>query len=98
MAKLPVFTNHFGPQQAERLLWRAGFGPRPGDAAELAKKGLQGGRPLAHATASAEQLTGPAPTDRGGGLDDQGNLRPTANSAGSTPRSSSSGSEPMLHR
>src|SRR3954453_20207662 len=25
-----VYEGAFGPRQAERLLWRAGFGPRPG--------------------------------------------------------------------
>jgi uncharacterized protein (DUF1800 family) len=39
---LPVYTGPFGPQQAERLLWRAGFGPRPGEAKALAQKGLDG--------------------------------------------------------
>ena len=33
---LPVYSGRFGPEQAERLLWRAGFGPRPGEAAKLA--------------------------------------------------------------
>src|SRR6476660_5957199 len=40
--KIPVHRGRFGPAEAERLLWRAGFGPRPGDAAKLAKKGLSG--------------------------------------------------------
>jgi uncharacterized protein (DUF1800 family) len=37
---VPVYRGAFGPTQAERLLWRAGFGPRRGEAAALAKKGL----------------------------------------------------------
>ena len=40
--KIPVYRGRFGPVQAERLLWRAGFGPRPGEAERLAKKGLNG--------------------------------------------------------
>ncbi len=64
MAKLPVYAKQFGPLQAERLLWRAGFGPRPGEAAELAKNGLQAAV-LSLTQPPAEQLTGPAPTDRG---------------------------------
>jgi hypothetical protein len=32
----------FGEEQAERLLWRAGFGPAPGQAAKLATLGLDG--------------------------------------------------------
>ena len=39
---VPVYRGKFGPPQAERLLWRAGFGPRPGEAEALAKKGLDG--------------------------------------------------------
>jgi uncharacterized protein (DUF1800 family) len=39
---LPVYTGTFGPEQAERLLWRAGFGPRSGEAERLAAKGLHG--------------------------------------------------------
>jgi uncharacterized protein (DUF1800 family) len=58
----PVFRGVFGPAQAERLLWRAGFGPRRGQAAKLAKLGLAGAvtsltRP------GTEQLVGPAPHD-----------------------------------
>src|SRR3954463_8281908 len=38
----PVYRGPFGKPQAERLLWRAGFGPRPGEAERLAKLGLKG--------------------------------------------------------
>jgi uncharacterized protein (DUF1800 family) len=37
-----VYQGEFGIEQAERLLWRAGFGPRPGEAAALAAKGFDG--------------------------------------------------------
>ena len=37
----PVYRGRFGREQAERLLWRAGFGPRPGEADRLAKLGLR---------------------------------------------------------
>ncbi len=37
---IPVYRGEFGPVEAERLLWRAGFGPRPGEAAVFAKRGL----------------------------------------------------------
>ena len=40
--RTPVYRGEFGPEQAERLLWRAGFGPRRGEAAAFAKKGLDG--------------------------------------------------------
>ena len=36
-ARIPVYKGPFGPEQAERLLWRAGFGPRKGQAEALAK-------------------------------------------------------------
>jgi Protein of unknown function (DUF1800) len=60
-----VYQGVFGTEQAERLLWRAGFGARPGEAAELVEKGL------ADAVQSLvepgpERLVGPAPHgDRG---------------------------------
>ena len=37
-----VYNGTFTREQAERLLWRAGFGPRRGEAAALAKLGLDG--------------------------------------------------------
>jgi uncharacterized protein (DUF1800 family) len=37
---LPVYGGTFGVREAQRLLWRAGFGPRPGDAEALAQQGL----------------------------------------------------------
>jgi uncharacterized protein (DUF1800 family) len=62
MAPLPRYTGHFGQAQAERLLWRAGFGPRRGQAATLAGLGLDGAvssltRP------PGERWTGPRPHD-----------------------------------
>ena len=51
--------------QAERLLWRAGFGPRPGEAEALAKLGLQG---AVHSLVNPglEHLVGPKPHDSKG--------------------------------
>ena len=58
----PVYKGHFGAAEAERLLWRAGFGPRSGEAARLAAKGLH--RAVLSLTRPApERLTGPPPTD-----------------------------------
>ena len=62
MAGVAIYTGAFGAEQAERLLWRAGFGPRPGEAQALAAKGMDGAvssltRP------GREQLVGPGPTD-----------------------------------
>src|SRR3954453_19803541 len=53
-------------RQAERLLWRAGFGPRPGDVGRLSEMGL-GGRiaELVHPVGEPT-LGGPAPTDDSG--------------------------------
>lgn len=64
----PVYTGPFGRAQAERLLWRAGFGPRPGQADEFAGLGLRAAvdrllRP------PSQGLTGPGPTNgKGSGL------------------------------
>jgi uncharacterized protein (DUF1800 family) len=59
-----MYTGPFRAAQAERLLWRAGFGPRPGEARTLAQLGLAGAvdtllNPPDYTAA------GPAPTDRG---------------------------------
>jgi uncharacterized protein (DUF1800 family) len=51
MSGVPFYTGPFGKEQAERLLWRAGFGAREGEAEALAKHGL---------TAAVESLTRPA--------------------------------------
>jgi hypothetical protein len=57
-----VYKGPFGREQAERLLWRAGFGPRKGEAAALAKLGLDGAvRSLTHP--KGEKWVGPAPRD-----------------------------------
>ena len=58
--KVEVYQGEFGEPQAERLLWRAGFGPRPGEAAALAAQGLDGavGSLL---DPGPEQLVGPPP-------------------------------------
>ncbi|MGH2850599.1 MAG: DUF1800 domain-containing protein [Solirubrobacteraceae bacterium] len=55
---LPLYDGKFGVPQAERLLWRAGFGPRRGEAAQVAKLGLRGAvlsltRPKSHALAGS---------------------------------------------
>ena len=58
----PVYTGSFDVPQAERLLWRAGFGPRPGEAKALAKLGL---RQATHTLLypGNERLVGPKPHD-----------------------------------
>ena len=42
MASVPVYRGRFGVREAERLLWRAGFGPRKGEARRVASLGLDG--------------------------------------------------------
>jgi uncharacterized protein (DUF1800 family) len=59
---LPTYTGTFGVAQAERLLWRAGVGPRRGEAEKLAKLGLDGAvRSLTRP--GPERLVGPTPRD-----------------------------------
>jgi hypothetical protein len=56
------YTGAFGAAQAERLLWRAGFGPRKGEAEALAQFGLDGAvHALTHP--GPEKFVGPAPKD-----------------------------------
>jgi hypothetical protein len=67
-AASPVYRRDLGHPQLKRLLWRAGFGPRPGDIDALAGMGLADAvrtltRPPAKAT-----LTGPEPRDEDGPL------------------------------
>ena len=64
---LPVYRGKFRRAHAERLLWRAGFGPRPGQAERLAELGLEGAvHSLTHPR--SRRLSGPAPTVEGRGL------------------------------
>lgn len=66
-AALPTYRGRFGRAQAERLLWRAGFGPRRGEAERFAALGLEGAvHALTHPRSS--RLSGPAPRVDGRGL------------------------------
>jgi hypothetical protein len=62
----PLFGGDFGNPQIKRLLWRAGFGPRPGDVDALA------GKPIDQVVYSltrpqgAANLVGPEPRDEDG--------------------------------
>ena len=60
---VPVYRGKFGVPQAERLLWRAGFGPRPGEAEALAKLGLHGAVALARRTRGRRSSSARAPHD-----------------------------------
>jgi uncharacterized protein (DUF1800 family) len=57
-----AYRGSFGIAQAQRLLWRAGFGPRDGEAEALVKLGLDG---AIHALVNPERehLVGPSPRD-----------------------------------
>lgn len=63
---LPVYRGRFGTQQAERLLWRAGFGPRPGEARKLARKGMRRAVLSLTRPKGKPRLVGPAPHDQEG--------------------------------
>jgi Protein of unknown function (DUF1800) len=63
----PRYRGRFGRAEAERLLWRAGFGPRPGQAERLARHGLDDAvRSPTHPR--SRRLSGPAPQVDGRGL------------------------------
>lgn len=57
---LPVYRGRFATEQAERLLWRAGFGPRPGESEALAKRGMRGAV-MSLTRPKSRRLVGPAP-------------------------------------
>ena len=62
MGAVPEYHGPFGKQQAERLLWRAGFGARAGEADALTKLGM---KHAVHALTrpAPYQLIGPDPHD-----------------------------------
>jgi uncharacterized protein (DUF1800 family) len=63
---VPVYRGRFGAKQAERLLWRAGFGPAPGQARKLARKGLRRAVLSLTRPHGKPRLRGPAPHDEDG--------------------------------
>jgi len=63
---IAIYSGPFGARQAERMLWRAGFGPSPGHAQALAALGLHGAVASLTRPAGAATLTGTAPTDEDG--------------------------------
>ena len=67
MADVPVYRGKFGEREAARLLWRAGFGPKPGEAAKLARRfNLRGAVRSLTRPKGPERLKGPAPVDGDG--------------------------------
>ena len=63
---VPVYRGKFGREQAERLLWRAGFGPRRGEADEVAKLGLEEAVHRLTRPPARDRLVGPPPRDAKG--------------------------------
>ncbi len=63
---IPRYRGKFGVHEAERLLWRAAFGPRPGEAKALARKGLAKAVHSLTRPSGAPRLHGPAPRDDSG--------------------------------
>jgi hypothetical protein len=62
---IAVFGGTFGVRQAERLLWRAGFGPRPGQAEQLAALDLEAAVLSLTRPTGVAPMDGPEPTDDG---------------------------------
>ena len=65
---LPV-QETFGRREAERLLWRAGFGPRPGDVDRVAALGLQAAVESFTRVSGDAPLTGAEPRDGANPID-----------------------------
>jgi uncharacterized protein (DUF1800 family) len=63
---LATFRGRFTESHATRLLWRAGFGPRPGEARRLAALGLDGAVASLTRPAGPAQLIGRPPHAKGG--------------------------------
>jgi uncharacterized protein (DUF1800 family) len=61
-----VYSGPFGVREAERLLWRAGFGPSPGHAQFLAAAGLHKAVAALTRPSGPATLTGASPTDDDG--------------------------------
>jgi uncharacterized protein (DUF1800 family) len=58
---IALYGGSFGRAQAERLLWRAGFGPSPGWPEALSRVGLDAAVEALVSPAGAETFTGAAP-------------------------------------
>jgi len=61
-----VYGGPFNEDAATRLLWRAGFGPQPGDAEKLSKLGLDAAVASLTRPPARSQLIGKPPTDSHG--------------------------------
>jgi hypothetical protein len=68
VSPIGVYQGDFGREQAKRLLFRAGFGPRPGDVDRLVALGLEGAVLSLTRPAGTAPMTGPEPTVDGAPL------------------------------
>jgi hypothetical protein len=68
VSPIAVYQGTFGRHQAERLLFRAGFGPRPGDVDRLVSLGLEEAVVSLTRPTGAAPMYGPAPTVDGAPL------------------------------
>jgi uncharacterized protein (DUF1800 family) len=62
---IAVHDGSFGRREAERLLWRAGFGPRPGDLDALVAMGMENAVLSLTRPTGAAPMHGPEPTADG---------------------------------
>jgi len=63
---ISTYTGPFTASQATRLLWRAGFGPKPGQALQLASLGLDGAVASLTRPVGAPVFTGAPPSNGSG--------------------------------
>jgi hypothetical protein len=70
----PPVAGGFGAREAERLLWRAGFGPRPGEVQRVAALGLEAAVHSLTRVEGPAALTGAAPHDEDGNPIDPRNV------------------------
>ncbi len=66
IVSIPVHRGRFSAKDAERLLWRAGFGPAPGESAKLARKGMRRAVLSLTRPKRKARLRGPEPHDDDG--------------------------------
>lgn len=63
---IAVYNGPFGHAEATKLMYRAGFGPRPGEADALAAKGMEAAILSLTRPTGAAMLNGPEPVDKAG--------------------------------
>jgi uncharacterized protein (DUF1800 family) len=63
---IATYSGRFSEQEATRLLWRAGFGPKPGDARALTELGLEGAVASLTRPQGAARLIGKPPRNSEG--------------------------------